>query len=131
MSNCVVGSGGLWAPPDVVAYHCVEHSENFSHHRDYDDLRSLSSGVQAIVKEFERGVATTGDQGSHVEDAPNWRAAAPDATYTSEFSAVEVIRRNTDESRDLFAAHLSELWQQGNERDGQHWTDAWHRDQQA
>jgi putative tryptophan/tyrosine transport system substrate-binding protein len=21
MSNCVVGSGGLWAPPDVVAYH--------------------------------------------------------------------------------------------------------------
>src|SRR5262249_39158548 len=35
-----------------------------------------------------------------------------------------------DEGVDLFAAHLPEFWQQGDEREGQHRADAWHRGQQ-
>jgi hypothetical protein len=34
------------------------------------------------------------------------------------------------EGGDLFAAHLPEFWQQGDEREGQHGADAWHRGQQ-
>src|SRR6516165_694886 len=34
------------------------------------------------------------------------------------------------EGGDLLAAHLPEFWQQGDEREGQHRADAWHRGQQ-
>src|SRR5262249_38170803 len=53
-----------------------------------------------------------------------------DAAVSLELAAVEVIGGEADEGGDLFAAHLPEFWQQGDEREGQHGADAWHRGQQ-
>src|SRR5262245_12258468 len=47
-----------------------------------------------------------------------------------ELAAVEVIGCEADKGGDLFAAHLPEFWQQGDECEGQHRADAWHRGQQ-
>src|SRR5215204_3928160 len=46
-----------------------------------------------------------------------------------ELAAIEVIGCETDEGGDLLAVHLAELRQQGDEGEGEHWTDAWHRGQ--
>ena len=48
-----------------------------------------------------------------------------------ELSAVEVVRRETDQSGDLFSTKLAEFRQRSEERKGQGWTDTRHGDEQA
>src|SRR5262245_8336173 len=52
------------------------------------------------------------------------------ASALTEWTAAFVQRLRADEGGDLFAAHLPEFWQQGDECEGQHGADAWHRGQQ-
>src|SRR5947208_343715 len=56
-------------------------------------------------------------------------AAAVDAAMPPELAAIEVVWGETDEGGDLLAAHAAELWQQGDEGEGEHRADAWHRGQ--
>ena len=53
-----------------------------------------------------------------------------DIAVSFQLATIEVIWRETDEGGDLLAAHLPEFRQQGDEGEGQHRADAWHRGQQ-
>ena len=130
MSNCVVGSGGFELPCGIIAEHSVEGCDHFSHDGDDDDLGFLVGGGEAIVEGFEGGIVSACAEGRHVEDITDRHATTVDAAVSPELAAIEVVWRETDEGGDLLAAHLPELWQQGDEREGQHRADAWHRGQQ-
>src|SRR5262249_27667324 len=130
MSNCVVGSGGLRLPCSIIAEHSVEGCDHFSHDGDDDDLGFFVGGGEAFVKGLEGGTVTACAEGGHVEDVTDRHPTTIDAAVSLELAAVEVIWREADEGGDLFAAHLPEFWQQGDEREGQHRADAWHRGQQ-
>src|SRR5271165_1803498 len=101
-----VPAGTTVAPQHVIANHGVECGDDFSHDGDDDNLRPLSSSLQTIVEDFERGIAAAGDQGRHVEHTAHGCTSAPDAAYAFEFATVEVIGRQADESGDLLPAHL-------------------------
>src|SRR5215475_15466999 len=116
MSNCVVGSGGSWLPCSVIAEHSVEGCDHFSHDGDDDDLGFFVGGGEAFVEGFEGGTVTACAEGGHVEDVTDRHPTTIDAAVSLELSAVEVIWCKTDEGGDLFAAHLPEFWQQGDER---------------
>src|SRR5262245_27642768 len=130
MSNCVVGSGGSWLPCSAIAEHSVEGCDHFSHDGDDDDLRFFIGGGEAFVEGFEGGTVTACAEGGHVEDITDLHPTTIDAAVSLKLAAVEVIGCEADEGGDLFAAHLPEFWQQGDEREGQHGADAWHRGQQ-
>src|SRR5829696_2112229 len=112
MSNCV-GSSGLGLPASAVAQHGVERGDYLAHDGDKDDLGLLAGGGEAVVECFEAGVVTAGAEGCHVEDVSDRHAAAIDAAMSAELATVEIVGRETDESGDLFAAHATELRQQG------------------
>src|SRR3982074_2594145 len=105
MSNCVVGSGGLGLPCSIIAEHSVEGCDHFSHDGDNDDLGFLVGNSEAFGEGLEGGIVSV----------------------SPELAAVKVVWCETDEGGDLLAAHLPEFWQQGDEREGQHRADAWHR----
>ena len=129
-SNCVVRSGGLRLPCSIIAKHSVEGCDHFSHDGDDDDLGFFVGGGEAFVEGFEGGTVTACAEGGHVEDVTDRHPTTIDAAVSLELAAVEVIGCEADEGGDLFAAHLPEFWQQGDEREGQHGADAWHRGQQ-
>src|SRR5215471_16356952 len=118
-SNCVVGSGGSWLPCSTIAEHSVEGCDHFSHDGDDDDLGFFVGGGEAFVEGFEGGTVAACAEGGHVEDVTDWHPTTVDAAVSLELAAVEVIGCEADEGGDLFAAHLPEFWQQGDEREGQ------------
>src|SRR6476660_8589038 len=130
MSNCVVRSGGLRLPCSIIAEHSVEGCDHFSHDGDDDDLGFFVGVGEAIVEGLEGGTVSACAEGGHVEDITDRHTTAVDAAVSLELAAVEVIGCETDEGSDLFAAHLPEFWQQGDEGEGQHGADAWHRGEQ-
>ena len=130
MSNCVVGSGGSRLPRSTIAEHSVEGCDHFSHDGHDEDLGFFVGGDEAIVEGFEGGTVTACTEGGHVKDVTDRHPTTIDAAVSLELAAVEVIGCEADEGGDLFAAHLPEFWQQGDEREGQHGADAWHRGQQ-
>src|SRR5262249_46934901 len=101
-----------------------------SHDGDDDDLGFFVGGGEAFVEGFEGGTVTACAEGGHVEDVTDRHPTTIDAAVSLELSAVEIIWCKADEGGDLFAAHLPQFWQQGDEREGQHGADAWHRGQQ-
>src|SRR5262249_2544064 len=123
VSNCVVGSGGSWLPCSTIAEHGVEGCDHFSHDRDYDDLGFFVGGGEAFVEGFEGGTVTACAGGGHVGDVTDRHPTTVDAAVSLELAAVEVIGCEADEGGDLFAAHLPEFWQQGDECEGQHRAD--------
>src|SRR5262249_51414286 len=123
VSNCVVGSGGSRLPCSTIAEHSVEGCDHFSHDGDDDDLGFFVGGGEAFVKGFEGGTVTACAEGGHVKDVTDRHPTTIDAAVSLELAAVEVIWREADEGGDLFAAHLPEFWQQGDEREGQHRAD--------
>src|SRR5215831_9103992 len=131
VSNCVVGSGGSWLPCSTIAEHSVEGCDHFSHDGDDDDLGFFVGGGEAFVEGFEGGTVTACAEGGHVEDVTDRHPTTIDATVSLELAAIEVIWCEADEGGDLFAAHLPEFRQQGDECEGQHRADAWHGGQQV
>src|SRR5215218_3525850 len=119
MSNCV-GSSGLGLPASAVAQHGVQRGDHLAHDGDKDDLGLLAGGGEALVECSEGGVVTAGAEGRHVEDVSDRHAAAVDASMSPELAAVEIVGRQTDEGGDLFAAHATELRQQGDEGESEH-----------
>ena len=66
---------------------------------------------------FECGVVSAGTEGGHVENVTDLHSATIDTAMSLELAAVEVVGRKPDECGDLLAAHLSEFWQQGDQRE--------------
>src|SRR6516162_8556284 len=130
VSNCVVGSGGSRLPCGAIAEHSVEGCDHFSHDGDDDHLGFFVGGGEAFVEGFEGGTVTACAEGGHVEDVTDRHPTTVDAAVSLELAAVEVIGCEADEGGDLFAAHLPEFRQQGDECEGQHRADAWHGSQQ-
>ena len=130
MSNCVVGSGGSRLPRGIIAEHGVEGSDHFSHDGDDDDLGFFVGVGEAIGEGLKSGIVSACAEGCHVEDITDRHPTTVDTSVSSELATVEVIWCETDEGGDLLAAHLPEFWQQGDEREGQHRADAWHRSEQ-
>ncbi len=130
MSNCVVGSGGSRLPRGIIAEHGVEGSDHFSHDGDDDDLGFLVGTGETIGEGLEGGIIPACAEGRHVEDITDRHPTTVDTAVSSELATIEVIWCETDEGGDLLAAHLPEFRQQGDEREGQHRADAWHRGQQ-
>src|SRR5262252_3311321 len=116
VSNCVVGSGGSRLPCSTIAEHSVEGCDHFSHDGHDDDLGFFVGGDEAIVDGFEGGTVTACTEGGHVKDVTDRHPTTIDAAVSLELAAVEVIGCEADEGGDLFAAHLPEFWQQGDER---------------
>src|SRR3954462_7640386 len=129
MSNCVGCSGGLGLPEDAIAQHGVQGCDHLAHDGDDDDLGLLARRGEAITEGFESGVVAASPEGGHVEDVTHRHAAAVDAAMSPELAAIEVVWGETDEGGDLLAAHAAELGQQGDEGEGEHRADAWHRGQ--
>src|SRR4051812_46027243 len=130
MSNCVVGSVGLRLPGSIIAEHSVEGSDHFSHDGDDDDLGFLVGVGKTVGEGLESGIVSACAEGCHVEDITDRHPTAVDTSVSPELATIEVIWCETDEGGDLLAAHLPEFRQQGDEREGQHRADAWHRGQQ-
>src|SRR5215813_1721218 len=107
-------------------------SENFVIPPDVfgQTLRFFIGGGEAFVEGFEGGTVTACAEGGHVEDVTDLHPTTIDAAVSLKLAAVEVIGCEADEGGDLFAAHLPEFWQQGDECEGQHRADAWHGGQQ-
>src|SRR3954465_14128231 len=129
MSNCVGGLVGLGLPGYAIAQHGVQGFDYLAHDGDDDDLGLLARRGEAITEGFESGVVAARTEGGHVEDVTDRHAAAVDAAMSPELAAIELVWGETDESGDLLAAHAAELWQQGDEGEGEHRADAWHRGQ--
>src|SRR4029453_15787415 len=115
MSNCVVGSDGLRLPCSIIAEHSVESNDHFSHDGDDDDLEFLVGVGEAIVECLEGGTVSACAEGGHVEDITDRHPTTVNAAVSLELAAVEVIWCKADEGGDLFAGHLPEFWQQGDE----------------
>jgi hypothetical protein len=130
MSNCVVGSVGLRLPGSIIAEHSVEGSDHFSHDGDDDDLGFLVGVGKTVGEGLESGIVSACAEDCHVEDVTDRHPTTVDTSVSPELATVEVVWCETDESGDLLAAHLPEFWQQGDEREGQHRADAWHRSEQ-
>src|SRR5215475_9538534 len=114
MNNCVVGSDGLRLPYSIIAEHSVEGCDHFSHDGDDDDLEFFVSVGETIVEVFEGGTVSACAEGGHVDYITDRHPTTVDAAVSLELAAVEVIGCEADEGGDLFAAHLPELWQQGD-----------------
>jgi len=130
MSNCVVRSCGSRLPCSVVADHGIEGSDRLSHDGDDNDFGFLVGRGETVVEDFKDGVVPSCAEGSHVEDVTDRHAAAVDAAMSFELATVEVVRRKSDKGSDLLAAHLTELWQDSDQGEGQRRTHAAHRGQQ-
>src|SRR5262249_303985 len=130
MSNCVVGSGGSWLPCSTIAEHSVEGCDHFSHDGDDDDLGFFVGGGEAFVEGFEGGTVSARAEGGHVGGGTDRQPPTLDAAGALEVPGCEVRWCKGEEGGDLFGGHLPEFWEQGDEREGQHGADAWHRGQQ-
>ena len=120
----------LRLPRSIIAEHGVEGSDHFSHDGDDDDLGFLVGVGETIGEGPEGGIVSACAEGRHVEDITDRHPTTVDTAVSSELATIEVIWCETDEGGDLLAAHLPEFRQQGDEREGQHRADAWHRGQQ-
>ena len=114
MSNCVVRSRGSRLPCSIVADHGIEGGDHLSHDGDDDDFRFFVGCGETIVEDLEYRIVSARTESGHVKDITDRYATAIDAAMSFEFTAVEVVRRNSDESRDLLAAHVAELRQQAS-----------------
>src|SRR5246500_4421685 len=103
-------------PSDVVANHRIECRDHLPHHCHDHDLRQFAGTFQTIVKEFEHRIPIAGAHRGHVEHLADVCTTAPDTASAPERAALEGVRRNTDQSSDLFAAHAAELGQERNQR---------------
>ena len=130
MSNCDVGSGCSRLPCGIVAEHGIKGSDHLSHDGDDDDFRFFVGCGETIVEDLEHRIVSARTESGHVEDITDRHSAAIDAAMSFEFTTVEVVRRNSDESRDLLAAHLPELRQQGDKCERQRRAHTAHRGQQ-
>ena len=110
-----------------MALRVVNH---FSHDGDDDDLGFLIGVGETIGEGPEGGIVSACAEGGHVEDIMDRHPTTVDTAVSFELATIEVIWCETDEGGDLLAAHLPEFRQQGDEREGQHRADAWHRGQQ-
>ena len=117
-------------PCSIIAEHGVEGCDHFSHDGDDDDFGFLVGVGEAIGEGLEGGIVSACAEGRHVEDITDRHPTTVDTAMSPELATVEVIWCETDEGGDLLAAHLPKFWQQGDEREGQHRADAWHRGQQ-
>ena len=130
MSNCVVRSRGSRLPCSIVADHGIEGGDHLSHDGDDNDFGLLVDRGETVVEDLEGGIVSGCAEGSHVEDVTDRNSAAVDAAMSFELATVEVVRRNSDKGSDLLAAHLTELWQESDQGEGQRRTHAAHRGQQ-
>src|SRR5829696_6269250 len=113
MSNCVVEVAQKYSdgsiPRGVVANDRVQSSDHFPHDSDDDDLRFLSGRREALIEDFEHRIVAARRQGCHVEHSSDWCTATPDAADAFELTAVEIVRRNSNNRGYLLVVHLSEF----------------------
>ena len=123
MSNCVVEAAQKYLdgsiPRYVVTNNRVQSGDHFPHDSDDDDLRFLSGRREALIEDFEHRIVAARRYGCHVENSSDWCTATPDAADAFELTAVEIVRRNSNNRSHLLVVHLPELGQQGEEREGQ------------
>src|SRR6516225_10004374 len=122
MSNCVVRSRGSRLPCSIVADHGIEGGDHLSHDGDDNDFGLLVDRGETVVEDLEGGIVSGCAEDQH--------SAAVDAAMSFELATVEVVRRKSDKGSDLLAAHLTELWQESDQGEGQRRTHAAHRGQQ-
>src|SRR6516162_1041211 len=130
MSNCVVRSRGSRLPCSIVADHGIEGGDHLSHDGDDNDFGLFVDRGETVVEDLEGGIVSSCAEGSHGEDVTDRHSAAVDAAMSFELATVEVVRRKSDKGSDLLAAHLTELWQESDQGEGQRRTHAAHRGQQ-
>ena len=77
---------------------------------DERHFRLLSLGNQALIVGLEDGIVLRGcANAGHVDGVTNPTAATLDVTFATAFSAVVVIRGDTDQGRSDLVAHLTKL----------------------
>src|SRR6516164_9307032 len=88
MSNCDVGSGGIWLPSNIVAQHGIEDYDHLSHDGDNSDFGLLVGIGEAKVEGCEGRIVSASAQSGHVEHVADWQPATVDATMSFEPTAV-------------------------------------------
>ena len=104
--------------------HSVENCQQFAHARDQRDFGGFAAIAQPFVESADHGVASAGNQGSHVERRAYCGSTAPDSTATSECTAVTVEWCDANQCRDLLTVDFSQLRQLGEKRTADDRTDA-------
>lgn len=79
----------------------VEVDKEFAHEGGESEFGGFAFGDEAVIDGFEEGIFSTGNQGSHVEGAPDFGSAAADGAGTAEGAAVAVARGEAGPGRQL------------------------------
>ena len=83
--------------------HRIKNCEQLAHASDQGDFEQFALGDQPIVEVPNHGIASSGNQGSHVQRTAHWGSAAPDGAPTLERATVAVEGGDTDERGNLLA----------------------------
>jgi hypothetical protein len=96
-------------PCSLIPEDRVQDGEQLAHAGDQGDLTGLARREETLVKCSDDGVVRDGGNCRHVEGHACRRSSSSDVARQTPLAAVDVVRRETSESRDLLAVELSEL----------------------
>ena len=99
----------------MIPNHCIENNKQFTHAGGDNHLVSLAILSKALGKCTYGRIEATGGESSHIQNAADIFATAPDVSVAVIFSRRAVIRSQTCEGSDFLAVELSELGQIGDE----------------
>ena len=88
-------SSGLkkgFRPTSFMFDHRIENCEQLVHASDQGDFERFALSSQTFVEVPNHGVASSGDQGRHVQSTAHRGSAAPDGAPTFERAAVAIER---------------------------------------
>ena len=103
--------------------HRIKNREQLAHTSDQSDFENFALGPQTFIEVPNHGVASGGDQRSHVESTAHRGSATPNGAPTFKRAAVAIERREAGQSGDLFAIEFSELGQLSEQGMASDWTD--------
>jgi hypothetical protein len=102
----------------------VGEDDELSHEGGESEFFGFAAIEETEVEGSEDGVMAGGDEGGHVEDRAQLRAAAEDVALTAELTTVVVKGSDAGEGGGLGIGEGAEFGQEGDEGGGDEHTDA-------
>lgn len=99
----------------MIPNHCIQNNKKLTHAGGDNHLVNLAILSKTLGKCTYGRIEATGGESSHIQNAANIFAAAPDVSVAVIFSRRAVIRSKACEGSDFLAVELSELGQIGDE----------------
>jgi hypothetical protein len=96
----------------------VHEDDEFAHDGREGDFGGFARGAKALVKLFEWAIGACGDQGGHVECAPDLAASTTDASSSMPLAAFTRMRCQSCQRRHLPAVERAQFGQLGQNTEG-------------